>query len=280
MNEKINEETKRYVLITGARGGMGAAAVKSFLNNGYGVFALDKGADDKNEANAASENKNLFFINCDVTDENDVLSALQKVKSVTQDLCAIIHFAGVYMLDSLIEIEPENFEKIFKVNLFGAFLINRTFVPLLSKKGKIIMVTSELAALKPLPFTGLYAISKIALDNYAYSLKMELQLKDIFVSVIRAGAVSTGMLGVSTSALDKFCDKTKAYAVSADRFKKIVGAIEAKSVPPEKIAEKTLKIFNSKSPKFAYSINRNFLLRLYGLAPSCIKFGAIKKILK
>ena len=92
------------------------------------------------------------------------------------------------MLDSLFEIETKNFERIFNINLKGVFLINKIFKPLLLSGSKIIITTSELAPLDPLPFTGIYAISKASLDKYAYSLRMEAQLLNISISVIRAGS--------------------------------------------------------------------------------------------
>ena len=72
----------------------------------------------------------------------------------------------------------------FDVNVLGAYLINKTFLPLLSANSRIIITTSELAPIDTLPFTGIYAVTKTALDKYAFSLKMELQLLDIKVSVI------------------------------------------------------------------------------------------------
>ena len=94
--------------------------------------------------------------------------------------------------------------------------------------------------------------TKGALDRYAYSLRMELQLKGIKVSVLRAGAVSTGMLGVSTDALDRFCAGTKLYSCNAERFKRIVGSVEARNIPPEKIAQKAVRILK-KTPRSAKS---------------------------
>ncbi len=262
----------KYVAITGAYGGMGYKTVKELVNNGYTVFALDKVVKDKE--------KNIIPIEVDVTNIENVKLALKKIQSVTNDLCGIIHFAGVYMLDSLIEISEEKFERIFKVNFFGAFYINKIFMPLLKNGSKIIMVTSELAPLNPLPFTGLYAITKSALDKYAYSLRMELQLLGISVSVIRAGAVSTGMLGVSTNALDDFCDNTTIYQCNALRFKKIVNSVESKCVPATKIALKVRKILTIKKPKFNYNINRNKLLLLLNILPKKFQFWIIKKILQ
>ena len=261
-----------YVVITGAYGGMGYETVKMLAGQGFTVFALDK--------NVKEPEENVIPIQTDVTDVESVKKAFERVKEMTSELFAIVHFAGVYMLDSLIEMPSEQFEKIFKINLFGAAYINKTFMPLLKKGSKIVMTTSELAPLDPLPFTGIYAITKSALDKYAYSLKMELQLLEISVSVLRAGAVSTGMLGVSTAALDKFCQNTTLYQCNAKRFKKIVDGVEAKSIPSKKIALKTWKILQKKKPKFAYSVNRNKLLLLLNVLPKRMQFWVIKKILK
>ena len=149
------------------------------------------------------------------------------------------------------------------------------------KKGsRIIITTSELAPLDPLPFTGIYAVTKGALDKYAYSLNMELQLLGISVSVIRAGAVSTGMLGVSTNALERFCEKTEIYTCNAKNFRNVVNSVEAKCVPPERIAQKTCKILRAKKPKFVYNVNRNKLLLLLNALPKSMQFFVIKNILK
>ena len=98
------------------------------------------------------------------------------------------------------------------------------------------MISSELAPLDPLPFTGIYAISKTAIEKYAYSLRMELQLLDYKVIIIRPGAVDTTLLDVSTSRLDDFVNNTKLYTCNAQKFKNIVDSVESKKVPPEKIA--------------------------------------------
>ena len=145
---------------------------------------------------------------------------------------------------------------------------------------RILITTSELAPLDPLPFTGIYAITKAALDKYAYSLRMELQLLGISVSVLRAGAVNTGMLGTSMTALDRFCEKTELYSCNAKRFKKIVESVEARSISGEKLAKRSYKIVTKKHPRFAYAINRNPLLRLLNILPKGMQLFIIRKVLK
>lgn len=144
----------KYILVTGAFGGMGRATVKALTEKGFRVFALDKKIGEPEE--------NVIPIEADVTSEESIKRAADEVGKYTESLFAIIHFAGIYMLDSLVEISGNSFEKIIRINFFGAFYVNRTFLPFLSEGSRIIMTTSELAPLDPLPFTGIYAVSKSA----------------------------------------------------------------------------------------------------------------------
>ena len=262
----------RSVLITGAYGGMGRAAVRLFRERGYRVFAMDVRAEEAEDG--------VIPVKADITSENEVKAAADFVGAETDELYAVLHFAGIYMLDSLVEMSDEAFRRITDVNLRGAFLINKHFLPLLRKGSRILMTTSELAPLDPLPFTGIYAVTKAALDKYAYSLCMELQLLGISVSVLRAGAVDTGMLGVSTAALDRFCEQTRLYSCNAARFKRVVDGVEARHIPPEKIAKKSLSIIERRRPRFSYHINRNPLLLLLNMLPKRLQLWIIKKILK
>lgn len=260
------------ILITGAYGGMGRATALMLRDSGYRVFAVDKAVCDGEE--------NIIPVEADITSEASVVAAVETVRGYTDSLYAIVHFAGIYMLDSLVEMGAEEFRRIFEVNTFGAFLVNKAFLPFLKNGSRIIITTSELACLDPLPFTGIYAVTKAALDKYAYSLCMELQLLGVSVSVLRAGAVETGMLGASTAALDRFCEKTELYTCNADRFKRIVERVEARCVPPEKIAKKVAGILNKRTPAFVYSINRNPLLLLLNILPKRLQLFAIKLVLK
>ena len=260
------------ILITGAYGGMGRAATELLVQKGFRVFAIDKAVGAPEEG--------VIPIEADITFPESVNAALSVVQSHTEALYGILHFAGIYMLHSLVEMDEDAFRRILDVNVQGAFLINKAFLPLLKPGSRILIVTSELAPLDPLPFTGIYAVTKAALDKYAYSLAMELQLLGIHVSVLRSGAVETGMLGVSTDYLDRFCKSTKLYSCNATRFKAIVNRVEAQCIPPAKLAKKAAKILQTRKPRFAYHINRNPLLLLLNILPKSLQLWVIKQVLR
>lgn len=261
----------KKVLVTGAGGGMGQAIMKKLTDEGYFVYALDLRDFDAPE--------NAKKILCDLRDKASVNAAFKSVSAECDSLFAIIHTAGIYDLDSLVEINEERFKRIFDINLFGLYRVNKTFLPLLKKGSRIVITSSELAPLDPLPFTGIYAITKAAVEKYAYSLRMEMNLLGISVSVIRPGATKTPLLGDSTSALDKFIENTKIYTTNSKRFKTIVDSVEAKNVSPEKIGELAYRIISVKMPRYVYNINRNPLLLMLNVLPQRLQNFIIKLIL-
>ena len=261
----------KSILVTGAAGGMGMAITKKLTNKGYFVYALDNRDFDSGE--------NTKKIICNVRDTESVNEAFKKISSLCDNLFAIVHTAGIYDLDSLVEMSEERFTRIFDINLFGIYRLNKAFLPLLKKGSRIIITSSELAPLDPLPFTGIYAITKAAVEKYAYSLRMEMNLLGIKVSVIRPGATKTPLLGDSTSALDKFVENTEIYKTNSRRFKKIVDGVEAKNVEPEVIGKAVYRAVKAMVPRYIYNINRNPLLLILNALPQRLQNFIIKLIL-
>ena len=261
----------KTVIITGAAGGMGRATAEKFLIEGYQVFGLDI-----REPEGLS---GIRYIRTDLTDMESVTNAYNTVRAETDHADALIHMAGIYDLNSLVEMSEEDFVRIFNINLFSIFRVNRQFLPLIMNGGRVIITSSELAPLDPLPFTGIYGITKTAVEKYAFSLRMELQLLDIPVSIIRPGAVDTGLLDDSTRCLDEFCSNTELYSCNAGRFKSITDSVESRNIPPEKIAEIAYKAANAKNPRFVYKINRNPMLLMLNALPDRMQTRILKKVL-
>ena len=257
-------------LVTGAGGGMGSAVCRLLAEEGHRVFGLDRAF--------PQEDGPFTRVRADLRVRSEVEEAFRAVSEKTEKLTGIVHAAGIYDLNSLAEMPEEDFLRDLDVNLIAAFRVDQVFLPLL-KEGRIVMITSELAPLDPLPFTGVYAVTKTALDRYASALRMEVQLLGHQVSVIRPGAVKTGMLGVSTDKLRSFVQNTALYPVNAARFQRIVDRVEAKNVPPEKVAAVIRRALTVRRPKLVYTVNRNPLLLLLQALPARLRLWIIRKIL-
>ena len=261
----------KAIVVTGAAGGMGEEICKRLAADGYKVYGLDC---------RDFSLENVINIRCDVSDSCDVERAVREISGSEGELYALVHTAGIYDLDSLIEMDEERFLRIFDINLFGVYRTTKAMMPLLRRGSRVLIVSSELAPLDPLPFTGIYGITKTALERYAFSLRMELNLLGITVSVIRPGAVKTSLLGDSTAALDRFTEKTEIYKYNAKRFKGIVDSVEARNVHPERVGRIAARALSSKKPRYVYNLNRNPLLRLLSFLPDRLQVWIIGLILK
>ena len=270
-SESIETIMKTVVLI-GAGGGMGTACAHMLLNDGVRVLGMDRPGVVMPEG--------VVPLYADLTDADAVTAAFDAAKQQTERIDAIVYMAGIYEADSLVEIDEARMHRIFEINVFGAYRTVRTFLPMLSKGARIVLVTSELADLDPLPFTGLYGITKGTLDRFAFSLAMELQLIGISVSVIRPGAVETPLLSGSVKSIESFTARTKLYPDIAAKFLRVTDAVEAKAVPPEAVAKKVRTALKARHPRFTYTLNRNPLLLAYGILPKRLKLFAIRTFLK
>ena len=264
----------KYALITGGASGMGRETALTLANNGYTIFSCDiKLNPEKHE--------NIIQIETDVTSIKSVQNAYKQVLKVTNKLDAVINFAGIILMNSLIEISEEEFVKIFNINLFGAYRINKTFFPLIKEgNGKIIITTSELAENKVLPFNAIYAISKKALDAYAQGLTMELGLLNIPVITLRPGAVKTPIINDSSNQMNNLNNNTLLYKNTISKFKHIVDKEHGKGIKPEKIAKLVLKILSKKKPKTIYKKNISKKLKLLNVLPLKTQIKLLKFILK
>ena len=134
------------VLITGAASGIGKACAEYFINNNHFVYALDV-----NEINI----DNVKSFKCDITSSDDLENVVKYFTSYDIKLDAIINIAGIHMMASLVESNFNMMKKLIDINLTGTMLVNKMFYPLLKEKGRIIIVTSEVATYDPMPFNGL-----------------------------------------------------------------------------------------------------------------------------
>ena len=159
------------------------------------------------------------------------------------------------------------------------YLVNKTFISILNKNAKIIITSSELAPLDPLPFNGIYSITKATLENYALSLRQELNLLDIKVIILRPGAINTSLIDESIKNVERIEKETVLYKDNAPLFKSIVQKNESKTIEAIKLAKLIEKIVAKKRNKLLYKINLNHKLILLSCLPKRLQLYIIKKLI-
>ena len=262
----------KNILVVGCNGGMGKAICSKLLQKDFAVVGIDI-----HEAPAV---ENITYFRGDVRNFDGLQAILEQLKADEITLHAVVTTSGIYRMNSLLEISESDYQTIFDINFLGVYRVNKIFAPLMVKGSRFVITSSELAPLNPLPFTGLYGITKSALEKYAFSLRMEVSLLGMHVSIIRPGAVKTQLLDDTMANINSFCDNTELYKENSRKFLGIVNAVESKHVQPERVAKLVAKAVCAKNPRYVYNLNRNLGLRLLSILPHRMQVGIITGLLK
>lgn len=261
----------QYVLITGASSGIGKSLKDIFLQNNYHVIALDIKEIDPQD--------NLDSFICDITNKESLQNVKNTLDKQNIKLDYIINVAGIHMMASLVESPLEQMQRLININLNGTMSVNRIFHSLLKEKGRIIIITSEVASFDPMPFNGLYNVSKTALDAYAQALRQELNLINQKVITFRPGAVKTPLCDSSLTGTQNLVDSTILYKKQAGKFLKLVTMFMGKPLSPTKMAKFIYKKSIKKHPKLIYKKHQNIGLVLLSILPKRWQCAIIKGIL-
>lgn len=260
------------VLLVGGAGGLGRAAAKFLAERGIRVFSCDI-AEQKKTAD------NIIPLVTDITNQESITTAYNEVSNMSDGLEAVISIAGIYIMDSFVEIDEDRLKKIIDVNLMGVYRINKTFLPLLNKGGRIIITTSELAGQKPLPFNGIYTMTKTALECYADSLRLELAFLGYKVITVKPGAFDTQMASKTNYQANSLMNKTKLYKMSTKRFVDIINSQTGTAKDPKMLAKVFYKALTKKNPKLTYYKNAEIGLKFYSILPRRLQEFILRKIL-
>ena len=260
------------VLITGVASGIGAAVAKRFADEGHSVIGID--------IKQGSEGIFSDFYVGDITSEEAITAVKTSLEEKGIRLDAILNIAGIHRMASLVEDDFGMIESVVRVNLVGTMLVNRVLHSLLSPSGRILIVTSEVAGIDPLPFNGIYSVSKNALDSYAQALRQELNLIGQRVITVRPGAIETPLQGESISATEALAERTELYKRQAYKFSRIAKAFMGKPMKAEALATLIYKATIAKHPRVIYNKHRSPGLVLLGILPKSWQCAIIKLLLK
>lgn len=259
------------ILITGVASGIGQAVTDYFLERGHVVYGIDI-------ANAAAQ-ENFHGFAADITDAG----SLQHIKKYLLEnnivLDAILNIAGVHRMVSLVESDYAAMKQAVDINLSGTMLVNRVFHDCLAENGRIVIVTSEVAGFDPMPFNGLYNVTKTALDSYAQALRQELNLLGQKVVTIRPGAVETPLSSQSMQATQKLADTTVLYKKQAKSFAGLAAKFMGTPIKPGVLAMLIYKAATVKHPRLIYKKHQNIGLVLLNLLPKRLQCAVIKFLL-
>ncbi|MEQ8556546.1 MAG: SDR family oxidoreductase [Cyclobacteriaceae bacterium] len=197
--KKMFDLVDKRVVVTGGASGIGKAISIQSAKNGGQVFIVDM--DEKAGIQLMKEIKansgNAQFIQCDITNEAEVENTFRQVGKTVD---VLVNNAGIAHIGSLEATSNDDFQKIFDVNVKGAFNCMKESVKRMKAKGGTIINMSSVAATVGIADRFAYSMSKGAM----YAMTMSVA-KDYIKYGIRCNCISPGR--VHTPFVDGFISK-------------------------------------------------------------------------
>ena len=192
----------QLVLITGGSRGIGAATALLAARHGYAVavnYTANSLAADEVVRQIRQSGGQAMAVQADVANEAQVVAMFEKIDAKFGPLSALVNNAGVVDQTTRIEaITLARLQRMFEINVFGAFLCAREAVRRMSTRhggagGSIVNVSSVAARLgSPGQYVD-YAAAKGAIDTFTIGLAKEVAAEGIRVNGVRPGFIYTGM---------------------------------------------------------------------------------------
>jgi len=186
----------KNALITGAGKGIGKAVALALAKEGVNTALLARSESDLRQVAAEIESLGVktSVVTADVADMAAVNAAVEKAKVDLGMIHILINNAGTATFGSFLELDPERWEQIIKVNLMGVYYATRAVLPdmIAEKTGDIINISST-AGQRGAASTSAYSASKFAVIGLSESLMQEVRKHNIRVTSLTPSTVVTDL---------------------------------------------------------------------------------------
>jgi NAD(P)-dependent dehydrogenase (short-subunit alcohol dehydrogenase family) len=254
----------RSAVVTGAAMGMGMLMARKLAQRGWRVFAGVMPGIDTSEL---TQGVTLTVIEQNVTDEAMVQAGARRVAEALggAGLDLLINNAGIADI-STGPIEGVNIEegkRLFDVNAFGQVRVIKAFLPLLhqSRQSPRILNFASGAVRVPMPCSGMYNMSKYAVEGLTNTLRYELAKFGIQATSIEPGAVKTHMTADPINSTARIWERSspeirQRYEAKLRPITDSLGKMLLTANEPDYVTDEVLKLVDVPKLKPRYMVGK------------------------
>jgi NAD(P)-dependent dehydrogenase (short-subunit alcohol dehydrogenase family) len=181
----------KNIIITGTSRGIGYELALQFANAGHQVLAISR-----KTPHALIEHPNVSCLSLDISVAEDLLQVEKFIAQTWKNVAILIHNAGSLLHKPFGQISTEEFQNIYKVNVFAVAELTRICIPYMQEGSHVVTISSMGGIQGSMKFAGLaaYSSSKGAVITLSELLAEEYKEHGIAFNVLALGAVNTEML--------------------------------------------------------------------------------------
>jgi 3-oxoacyl-[acyl-carrier protein] reductase len=215
--------TDAVALVTGGSEGIGRAIAEALKNHGCRVTITGRREDTLRQA---AEELGVEWAQGDVGNEDDVVRTVSSVVERHGRLDILINNAGFGIFKPLVDMTLDDLERVYRTNVFGAFLMGREAARQFIKQGSGELINiSSTSGLKGGRGSTAYSSSKFALRGMTECWRDELRRHDVRVMLVNPSEVMTDFSAKAGSPRERSDKKLRPQEI-ADA---VIGALEVDS---------------------------------------------------
>ncbi|AWI25584.1 SDR family NAD(P)-dependent oxidoreductase [Flavobacterium pallidum] len=181
----------KNIIITGTSRGIGLELALKFAQNGHRVLALSRKVSHK-----LLGHPNITCLQADISVAGDLEEISDFLQSSWKHADALIHNAGALVSKPFAELTFQDFENMYKVNVFAVAMLTQKVLPFLQNGSHVVTISSMGGIQGSMKFPGLtaYSSSKGAVITLSEVLAEEYKAQGISFNTLAIGSVQTEML--------------------------------------------------------------------------------------
>lgn len=236
----------RVWLITGCSTGFGRALANAVLAKGDRLIATARKPEQLQDL-VASYRGQVHPLSLDVTDLDNIRSAVTEAKDVFGRIDVLVNNAGYGALGAIEEVSDEAIRRQYDTNVFGTLNMMRTILPIMrQQRNGHILNLSSVGGMVSFATTGIYCSTKFAVEGLSEALSKEVAPLGIRVTIVEPGAFRTDFNGRSLSIPEQQIDD---YAETTGKFLEWSQQMDGKQPgDPEKAAQAMIQAVESDEP--------------------------------
>ncbi len=189
----------KVAIVTGASSDIGKGIVKRFVDEGAKVVLIARDLEKLDNTRKEIGNEDsTASISCDLTDESQVLQAVNQIMNTYGKIDILVNNAGA-INDPIHfhKMQDSEIKKLIDVNLFGVFHMTKAVLSKMSdvKSGAIVnigSISSERAI--PRVHLSVYSATKAAISMFTKSIAVEYARRNIRCNSVNPGIINSGMI--------------------------------------------------------------------------------------
>lgn len=242
---------KKVAIVTGSSSGIGFETSLLLARNDFYTYVTMRNIDkSKAITNLKQKEKlSLEVLQLDVTSDESVKEAIQKITNEQERIDVLVNNAGYALVGPFEELSIEEFKEQYETNVFGVIRVTQAVLPIMRRQrhGTIVNISS-IAGKIGFPLTSAYVSSKFALEGLSESMAYEIEQFGIKVILIEPGVIKTNFNNNLKIGKRVTIDSNSPYVeMTQKRISRFKPRFESGS-PPIEVAKVILKAITSENP--------------------------------